>query len=149
MIDKANQPPKSNFAVVFADGGSRGNPGPAGAGAIIKRGTADGEIVAEVSEFIGRETNNVAEYSALILGLKKALELGFTEIEARMDSELVVKQMKGEYKVKNETLEGYYMEAIFLAGKFKRFNIVHVPRAQNKEADKLANAAMDQAQKRS
>lgn len=145
MTEIEKQPPKNNFAVVFADGGSRGNPGPAGAGAVIKRGTADGETIAEVSEFLGRETNNVAEYSALILGLKKALELGFTEVEVRMDSELVVKQIKGDYKVKNETLEGFYMEAIFLAGKFKRFNIVHVRREQNKEADKLANAAMDNA----
>lgn len=148
MTEIENQPPKSNFAVIFADGGSRGNPGPAGAGAIVKRGTADGETVAECSEYIGRETNNVAEYSALILGLKKALELGFTEVEVRMDSELVVKQVKGDYKVKNETLEGFYMEAIFLAGKFKRFKISHVHREQNKEADKLANAAMDNARSR-
>jgi len=139
---------ESSFAIVFADGGSRGNPGPAGAGAVIKSGTAHGEIVAELSEYLGRETNNVAEYSALILGLKRALELGFTEVEVRMDSELVVKQVKGDYKVKNEKLEGYYMEAIFLAGKFKRFNIVHIRREQNKEADKLANAAMDQPRSR-
>lgn len=115
---------------------------------MIKSGTAHGEIVAELSEYLGRETNNVAEYSALILGLKRALELGFTEVEVRMDSELVVKQVKGDYKVKNEKLEGYYMEAIFLAGKFKRFNIVHIRREQNKEADKLANAAMDQPRSR-
>ncbi len=126
--------------VAYADGGSRGNPGPAGIGALLQR---DGVTVAEISEAIGVATNNVAEYTALIRILEKALELGFKKIQVRMDSELAVKQMKGLYKVKNEGLLPLFQQAQVLSKRFDLFSIIHVRREMNKEADKLANQAMD------
>lgn len=133
---------QTETAVVFADGGSRGNPGPSGAGAVV---TVNGETVQSVCKFVGVTTNNVAEYTGLIIGLEKALELGFTHVEVRMDSELVVKQMNGIYRVKNERLQPLYEQAKTLARRFSKFAIVHVRREHNKEADKLANEAMDRA----
>ncbi len=128
-------------AIVFADGGSRGNPGPSGAGALVKE--TDGDTLAEVTRFLGTNTNNYAEYTSLIIGLEKALELGVNEVEVRMDSELIVKQMLGQYRVKNQNLKPLYETAKGLAGRFSRFHIVHIERALNKEADRLANQAMD------
>ncbi|MGD9684230.1 MAG: ribonuclease HI family protein [Candidatus Obscuribacterales bacterium] len=133
-------------AYVFADGGSRGNPGPSGAGALVREGDPRGPVVAEMAEFLGTTTNNVAEYTGLIIGLKKAIELGYSDIEARMDSELVVKQIKGEYRVKNEKLKPLYMEAKLLVSRIENFSIVHIARELNKDADRLANQAMDSAQ---
>lgn len=130
-------------ARIFADGGSRGNPGPSGAGAVI---SVEGKTVASLSKFIGNTTNNVAEYSGLILGLEKASELGFLDVEVAMDSELVVKQMKGEYRVKNERLLPLFKKARELASTFASFKIVHVKREYNREADRLANQAMDLAE---
>lgn len=130
------------MAVIFADGGSRGNPGPSGSGAVLQ---VDGKTVAAMSKFIGTATNNVAEYTGLLIGLEKARALGFKRVEVRMDSELVVKQMSGLYKVKNENLLPLYEKACRLADTFTYFKIVHVRRELNKEADKLANQAMDQA----
>src|SRR5262245_12964956 len=127
--------------IAYADGGSRGNPGPAGIGALLK--DDGGTTVHTISEGIGVATNNVAEYTALIGILEKALELGYDEIEVRMDSELVVKQMMGAYKVKNEGLLPLFDQAKRLSLKFRTFRINHVRREFNKEADKLANAAMD------
>lgn len=127
-------------AIVFADGGSRGNPGPAGAGAII---AVNGEIIESVSKFLGIATNNVAEYTGLIIGLEKALELGFKNVEVRMDSELVVKQMNGLYRVKNDKLVPLYFQARTLAARFGEFKIIHVARELNKDADRMANQAMD------
>ena len=129
--------------IAYADGGSRGNPGPAGIGAVLKG--EDGVNVHEISESIGFATNNVAEYTALFKILEKALELGFDEIEVRMDSELVVKQMLGQYRVKNEGLIPLFDKAKSLSRKFKIFKINHVRRELNKEADKLANQGMDNA----
>lgn len=131
----------SKSAIVFADGGSRGNPGPSGAGALVKE--ADGGTIGEVTRFLGVNTNNYAEYTSLIIGLEKALELGVNEVEVRMDSELIVKQMLGQYRVKNKNLKPLYETAKGLAGRFSQFRIVHIERALNKEADKLANQAMD------
>ncbi len=128
-------------AIVFADGGSRGNPGPSGAGALVKE--TDGDILAEVTRFLGTNTNNYAEYTSLIIGLEKALELGVNEVEVRMDSELIVKQMLGQYRVKNQNLKPLYETAKGLAGRFSQFRIIHIERALNKEADRLANQAMD------
>lgn len=128
-------------AVVFADGGSRGNPGPAGAGAVI---VVNGNIVESVKRYCGIATNNVAEYTGLVIGLEKAIELGFSQVEVRMDSELIVKQMLGEYKVKNENLIPLYYQALNLSKKFGRFSIVHVRREHNKDADRMANEAMDE-----
>ena len=128
-------------ATIFADGGSRGNPGPAGAGAVIKEN--DG-VVAELARFIGNSTNNVAEYTSLIMGLEKALDLGYECVEVRMDSELVVKQMNGQYRVKNEKLKPLFQEARTLVARFRQAKITHVRREYNKEADRLANKAMDE-----
>ena len=111
-----------------------------GAGAAI---FVQGRMVESVSKFCGVTTNNVAEYMGLIIGLEKALELGFNAVEVRMDSELVVRQMLGMYRVKNEKLIPLYKQAGVLASKFAKFEIMHVPRAENSDADRLANEAMD------
>lgn len=133
----------TKLAIVFADGGSRGNPGPSGAGALVKDGSSDGATIGEVTKFLGVATNNIAEYTSLIIGLEKALELGYQGVEVRMDSELIVKQMLGQYRVKNQNLKPLYETAKQLSNKFQEFRIVHIERALNKEADKLANLAMD------
>jgi ribonuclease HI len=134
---------KNKVAVIYADGGSRGNPGPSGSGAVIKAHDENGEILANLSKYVGITTNNVAEYTGLLIGLTKAIEMGVAEVEVRMDSELIVKQMKGIYRVKNEKLIPLFQEAVKLSRQFKRFNIEHVRREYNKEADRLANEAMD------
>jgi ribonuclease HI len=134
---------QKEIAKIFADGGSRGNPGPAGAGAVIN---VNDETVSSVSKFLGHATNNVAEYTALILGLEKATELGFEHVEVAMDSELVVKQMKGEYRVKNEKLLPLFTKARKLASTFASFKIAHIRREYNRAADQLANQAMDMAE---
>jgi len=130
----------SDIAIIYTDGGSRGNPGPAGIGAVI---TKDGQSVASISEFLGVTTNNVAEYTALIKALEKSLECGIEKVEVRTDSELMVRQMKGEYRVKNEGLKPLFLKAQALKNRFASFAIVHVRREYNKEADRLANQAMD------
>ncbi len=127
-------------AILYADGGSRGNPGPSGAGAVIE---SDGVIVKRLARYIDHATNNIAEYTSLIMGLTKAKELGFDDIEIRMDSELVVKQLLGEYKVKNEGLLPLYADATQLTRAFKNIKISHIARNRNQEADSLANLAMD------
>lgn len=137
---------KSSVAVVFADGGSRGNPGPSGCGAVVKSGSSDGEVLASLSKFVGIATNNVAEYTGLLIGLEKALTMGFSEVEVRMDSELIVKQIKGQYRCKNEGLIPLFNEVKRLQRQFKKFNIEHVRREYNKEADLLANQAMDKGE---
>lgn len=137
---------EKTIAVVFADGGSRGNPGPSGCGAVIKAGNEKGEVLANLSKFVGITTNNVAEYTGLLIGLEKALDMGFTEVEVRMDSELIVKQIKGLYRCKNEGLIPLFNEAKRLQRQFKKFNIEHVRREYNKEADLLANQAMDKGE---
>ncbi|HMP51269.1 MAG TPA: ribonuclease HI family protein [Candidatus Melainabacteria bacterium] len=136
----------SKSAIVYADGGSRGNPGPSGAGALVKDKGGDGATIGEVNKFLGVNTNNFAEYTGLIIGLEKALELGVDDVEVRMDSELIVKQMLGQYRVKNQNLKPLYETAKGLSRRFSQFHIVHVERALNKEADKLANQAMDRGQ---
>lgn len=128
--------------IVFSDGAARGNPGPAGAGAQIKN--ANGEVLAEVSEYLGETTNNVAEYKALILALERALEYKPEEIEINADSELMVKQLNGEYKVKNEGLKPLYGRVKQLLAGCKRVRIIHVYRSENSAADELANKAIDE-----
>jgi ribonuclease HI len=127
--------------ILHADGASRGNPGPSGAGAVLT--TASGEVVAELRRFLGRATNNVAEYEALILGLETAKRHGAGAVIARMDSELVVRQVNGSYQVKNLALKRLHARVIVLARGFPRFTIEHVPRAANAVADRLANEAID------
>ena len=123
------------------DGGSRGNPGPAGIGAVVR--AADGTPLVTLGRFIGRATNNVAEYKALITALRKARELGAKRVVVRGDSELIVKQIRGEYRVKNADLRPLYDEAKGLLAKFDHATIDHNYRHKNALADKLANLAMD------
>lgn len=133
----------SERLVIHTDGAARGNPGPAGAGAVLRR--ASGELVEEASRYLGRATNNVAEYGALILALERAREHGAREIEIRADSELLVRQMSGEYKIKNEALKELAARAHEIARSFKRVAYVHVRREYNRDADRLANRAIDEA----
>ena len=127
---------------VEADGGSRGNPGPAGYGAVVL--SADGsQVLAERAAGIGSATNNVAEYSGLIAGLQAALELGATEVDVRMDSKLVVEQVSGRWQVKHPGLRPLAREATGLLSQFDAFTATWIPRAQNSHADRLANEAMD------
>lgn len=130
--------------VVEADGGARGNPGPAGYGAVV-RAAEDGTVLAERSEFIGTATNNVAEYRGLIAGLRAAAETGATDVAVRMDSKLVVEQMKGSWQVKNSALRLLAREAVELRGRFAAVSFQWIPRDQNRHADRLANQAMDRA----
>jgi ribonuclease HI len=123
------------------DGGSRGNPGPAGIGVVLR--AADGTPLVTLGRFIGRATNNVAEYKALITALQKARELGARKVKVLGDSELIVKQMRGEYRVKNPDLRVLYDEAQDLFHSFEAATIDHNYRADNSLADKLANLAMD------
>ena len=131
---------------IYSDGGARGNPGPAATGIIIKNEA--GEIVAAFGEYLGEQTNNFAEYSALIGGLKKARELGATEVECVLDSELVVKQMKREYKVKEPTLQKKFIEAYNISSQFKKVTYRHTMREGNKEADAILNRILDQEARR-
>ena len=132
-------------ARLFTDGGARGNPGPAAFGYVIE--TDDGHVLAAHGEAIGVATNNVAEYRALVAGLEKALELGLEEVEVVSDSELLVKQMRGEYRVKNAGLLPLYQQARTIAQTLDRIVYEHVRREQNKDADRLANLAMDEGMK--
>lgn len=130
--------------VIEADGGSRGNPGPAGYGSVVW--TADrSTVLAESKQAIGRATNNVAEYSGLIAGLEEAAKLGATEVEVSMDSKLVVEQMSGRWQVKHPDLAELNVQARRLASRFERVSYRWVPRAENSYADRLANEAMDAA----
>lgn len=126
---------------INTDGASRGNPGPAAIGVTLKN--ADDELVAVISEKIGVTTNNQAEYRALIEGLKKAISLGAKEVVIRADSELIVKQLLGQYRVKNADLKPLYEEAKRLAGGLTNCKIAAITREYNKEADRLCNKALD------
>lgn len=130
---------------LFADGGARGNPGPAGAGAVVYDN--DQNIVGEISKFLGEKTNNWAEYEALICGLgaikKQAKELSNTTVVVKLDSELIVKQMRGEYKVKHPELKKQFARVQDLIVDFAEVTFTHVPREENTVADQLANDAMD------
>ncbi|MDR0966869.1 MAG: ribonuclease HI family protein [Myxococcales bacterium] len=128
--------------LLYSDGAARGNPGPAGAGAVLMK--PDGSIVARVGKYLGRQTNNYAEYMALIVGLRAARDLGANEIEMVADSELLVKQIKKIYRVKNEQLQALYAEATELISQFQRASIRHVPREYNREADEMSNRAIDE-----
>jgi ribonuclease HI len=129
--------------IIHVDGGARGNPGPAAAACVLS--TPTGEVVDEQAELLGKVTNNVAEYRALLLGLARARELGATEVDVVGDSELIAKQVKGLYKVKHPSMRPLYMEAMEAFKGFQKWSIRTVPRAQNADADALVNAALDQA----
>jgi len=129
--------------VVHVDGGARGNPGPAAAAAVLS--TPDGDVVDQASELLGETTNNVAEYRGLLLGLRRARELGATEVEVVNDSELVARQVTGEYRVKHAAMKPLHAEALAALDGFRSWSIRSVPRAQNAAADALVNAALDEA----
>lgn len=129
-----------NKVFINSDGASRGNPGDAGYGFIIKE---NDKIVYEGSGYLGKMTNNQAEYIALIKALEKAVALGYKKVELRLDSQLVVMQCLGRYKVKNEKLRPLYKKAHHLLSQFEEYELLHVPRAQNSEADRLANEGID------
>ena len=126
---------------IHTDGAARGNPGPAGAGACIR--DEDGAVVSEDCRYLGEATNNVAEYEALLLGMERAKELGARRIEMRADSELVVRQLNGEYRVRNPALQRLYARVQQLESEFESVEYRHVPRAENRAADRLANRAID------
>jgi ribonuclease H / adenosylcobalamin/alpha-ribazole phosphatase len=128
-------------ARLSTDGGARGNPGPAAYGFVLE--SEDGDVLAAQGRAIGRATNNVAEYSGLVAGMKKAAELGVRELEVVSDSELLVKQMRGEYRVKNEALKELWEDASDLERKFARVRYTAVRRAHNELADRLVNEALD------
>ena len=128
--------------IIFTDGASLGNPGPAAIGATVK--DENGRLITRISKRIGRATNNQAEYKAIIAALEEATKLGATQVNIRADSELVVKQLNGQYRVKNAALKPLYLEVKKLTRALDSFSIVHIPREQNREADKLAHMALDQ-----
>jgi ribonuclease HI len=130
-------------ARLFTDGGSRGNPGPAAYAFVLE--ADDGTVLDARGEAIGVATNNVAEYSALVAGLERAVEAGVDELEVVSDSELMVKQMLGEYKVKNRALQGLFLDASRLAGNLDRVTYTAVRREHNELADSLVNEALDRA----
>lgn len=128
--------------VANIDGGARGNPGPAGYGVVLQ--DESGNKIDTLHEYLGAQTNNFAEYSGLVAALEYALSRNYRSLKVRSDSELLVKQIKGEYKVRSEALFDIYREAKDLIRKLDSFHIQHVYREQNREADRLANLAMDQ-----
>ena len=130
-------------AILYADGAARGNPGPAGAGAVLL--ADDGEVIAELTKYLGTATNNVAEYTGLIIGLEEAKRRGIDEIEVRMDSQLVVRQMSGIYRVRHPNMVPLARRARELYESFRRRSITHVRREQNTAADLLSNRAIDEA----
>ncbi len=137
--EAARPPPRTRL---FFDGAARGNPGPAGAGAVIL--SPSGHVVAKIGKFLGDATNNVAEYTGLILGLKRARAIGIKELDVFGDSELIVKQLDGAYQVKAEHLAPLHSEAKALLSGFEHAAVSHIPREENEAADEMANRAIDQ-----
>jgi len=130
-------------AILWTDGAARGNPGPAGAGVVLK--TPSGELILTENEYLGETTNNVAEYRALLLGLERALERGIRRIEVRADSELLIKQLLGKYRVNSPHLRQLYQQARELLQRFESNKLVHVRREHNAEADYQANLGIKRA----
>ncbi len=144
--DSGRKPATRNWAIAYTDGGSRGNPGPSGYGVVILG--EDGSVLGELSEFLGMRTNNVAEYSGLLAALEFALENGHSRLRVVSDSELMVKQIRGQYRVQSPDLRPLYEEAKRRIAKLEAFQIEHVLRGKNKKADELANQAMDRGMRR-
>ena len=132
---------KNKQIEIYVDGGSRGNPGPSGVGVVIL--DAGGKRLKDISKYIGETTNNIAEYSALLYGLEEALILRADEIVVKMDSELVARQLTGDYRVKDPGLKPLFERAMNMLKSFKAFEIRHIEREKNKEADKLVNRAIN------
>ena len=129
--------------ILYIDGGARGNPGPAGIGVVIL--DESGKSIKEFGRYIGEATNNIAEYNALLYGLEEALILRADEIVINMDSELVAKQLSGDYRVKDSNIKPIFERAVNILKSFKKFEIKHVKRELNKEADRLVNKAINLA----
>jgi ribonuclease HI len=127
---------------VYSDGAARGNPGLSGAGAVLVE--PSGQIVDRLGKFLGVHTNNYAEYMGLLIGLRRAKDLGVREVEVFADSELMIRQLGGRYQVKSATLRPLYEEAVKLLNDFSRVKLVHVPREMNKAADEMSNRAIDE-----
>ncbi|MBW1807223.1 MAG: ribonuclease HI family protein, partial [Deltaproteobacteria bacterium] len=128
--------------VLFTDGASRGNPGLAGAGVYIT--DTGGKKLVEKSLFLGKTTNNVAEYRALIIGLEEVIKINPSHVTVKMDSELIVKQLNGEYRVRNPGLLPLYRDAVERIEQINGIRVQHIPRNENREADRLANKAIDE-----
>ena len=141
LFDREESTKPSHFLVAHIDGGARGNPGPAGFGVLLT--DQAGQTVAELSEYLGKQTNNFAEYSGLLAALSYALQHGFTALKVFSDSELMVKQIKGQYKVNNPSLKELHGKARAMIDRLDSFAITHVLREKNRVADRLANQAMD------
>ena len=141
LADKIDADFGETRAVLAIDGAARGNPGPAGAGAALLDN--QGNTIAEVGRFLGKATNNEAEYQALMLGLNLALERGFSRLSINTDSELLANQLNGSYRVKEPRLKKLFSGAHQLLGRFEKWEIKAVPREQNRLADRLANLAID------
>jgi ribonuclease HI len=135
----AERPPRTRL---YSDGAARGNPGPAGAGAVIV--SPNGHVVAKIGKFLGESTNNVAEYTGLILGLKRARAMGIKELDVFSDSELLVKQLAGDYSVKADHLKPLHDEAQALLRAFPEVHVAHIPREENVAADEMSNRAIDE-----
>ena len=133
----------SRRLLIHTDGAARGNPGLAGAGAVL-RDRADGSLVSEIAVFLGERTNNYAEWTAVALALEEAVLLGATHVDLRMDSQLVARQISGQYRVKHPDLQPIHARVMGLLSRFAGYTVGHVPRELNKEADRLSNVAIDQ-----
>ena len=144
--EASNSPNSGEWISAHCDGGARGNPGPAGFGALVQ--DAEGKVLAELSEFLGIQTNNFAEYSGLLASLDFALTHGYRRLRVVSDSELMVKQIQGKYQVKSPILRPLFDSARKKIGQLEKFEIVHALRHKNKDADRLANVAMDRGMKR-
>jgi ribonuclease HI len=129
--------------LIHTDGAARGNPGPAGAGAVL-RDAADGSLVAEIATYLGERTNNYAEWTAVELALEEALTQGATHVDLRLDSELVARQISGRYRVKHPDLKPIHARVMSRLARLSGYTVGHVPRELNKEADRLSNVAIDQ-----
>jgi len=129
--------------LIYTDGAARGNPGPAGAGALLRDATT-GTTLAEIAEFLGVRTNNYAEWTAVELALARALELGATHVDLRLDSELVARQISGRYRVRHPDLKPLHASVMAMLGQLGSYTVGHVPRELNKDADRLSNVAIDE-----
>jgi probable phosphoglycerate mutase len=144
LFQQTKQTPSSSAEAVIAniDGGARGNPGPAAYGVVIRN--SKGEILTELSDYLGLQTNNYAEYSGLLAALEFAVNKKYLSLKIFSDSELLVRQMQGRYKVNNPTLQELFARAQSMVKKLERFSIEHVLRERNKEADRLVNKVLDE-----
>jgi ribonuclease HI len=129
--------------LIYTDGAARGNPGPAGLGAILRDGQT-GEVLAELARFLGIRTNNYAEWTAVEEAVREALELGANQVDLRMDSELVARQINGRYRVKHADLKPIHARVMAMLGQLDGYTVGHVPRELNKDADRLSNVAIDE-----